>query len=211
MNMKRLLIKFVLQFHTFVCRILRKAAVFCNNGVHPRHQLIRYQEFFLNNINKGDILLDVGCGIGIVAKELAAKAGRVVAIDMDKSAIEKAKSKNNLANLEYIHADVTSYHFRDNFDVAVLSNVLEHIEDRIIFLRKVASVCKKILVRVPMVDRDWITLYKKNMGLEYRLDKTHFIEYTYDSFKKEVEAAGLSIYSYYVKFGELYAILARRT
>ena len=42
-------------------------------------------------------------------------------------------------------------------------------------------------------------------------DQDNQIEYTYDSFKKEVEAAGLSIYSYYVRFGELYAILVRRT
>jgi len=38
-----------------------------------------------------------------------------------------------------------------------------------------------------MINRDWITLYKKELGVEWRLDKTHYIEYTLESFEKELE------------------------
>ena len=38
-----------------------------------------------------------------------------------------------------------------------------------------------------MINRDWITLYKKELGIEWRLDKTHYIEYTLESFKEELE------------------------
>ena len=42
-----------------------------------------------------------------------------------------------------------------------------------------------------IVDRDWIALYKKEIGVEYRLDKTHYIEYTLDTFQAELKKAGL--------------------
>lgn len=62
------------------------------------------------------------------------------------------------------------------------------------------------LIRVPMLDRDWVTLYKKELGLEYRLDVTHFVEYTLNSFAKELEDAGLKMESYRVRYGEIYAV-----
>ena len=56
-----------------------------------------------------------------------------------------------------------------------------------------------------MINRDWFPLYEKELGLEYRLDMTHYIEYTYDSFKEEMDVAGLKIISYSVQFGEIWA------
>jgi len=45
----------------------------------------------------------------------------------------------------------------------------------------------------------------KELGLDYRLDKTHYIEYTYDTFLEEIESAGLKILSYSIQFGEIWA------
>ncbi|OQX53419.1 MAG: hypothetical protein B5M53_06970 [Candidatus Cloacimonas sp. 4484_209] len=91
-------------------------------------------------------------------------------------------------------------------DIIVLSNVLEHIQNRIDFLKKLSKLSDKFLIRVPMFNRDWITLYKKELGVEWRLDKTHYVEYTLESFTKELKEAGLSIIKYDVKFGEIYSI-----
>ena len=59
-----------------------------------------------------------------------------------------------------------------------------------------------------MINRDWITLYKKELGVEYRLDKTHYIEYTLESFKKELEKAELKIQNYSIQFGEIWTIVS---
>ena len=56
-----------------------------------------------------------------------------------------------------------------------------------------------------MVDRDWITIYKKQIGVEYRLDRTHYTEYTYLQFEDELNKSDIEIISYHVRFGELYA------
>ncbi len=58
-----------------------------------------------------------------------------------------------------------------------------------------------------MINRDWITLYKRELGLEYRLDKTHFIEYTLKSFEDELKKADLRLIKYSIQFGEIWAII----
>jgi hypothetical protein len=65
---------------------------------------------------------------------------------------------------------------------------------------------KKFLIRVPMIDRDWITVYKKDLGLDYKLDRTHFIEYTFQDFQDELLESDIEIKSYFIKFGEIYSI-----
>lgn len=75
---------------------------------------------------------------------------------------------------------------------------------------RVVSVLKKLrskfLIRVPMLNRCWIEVYKKELGLEYRLDKTHFIEYAFEGFKEELGNAGLHIQDYSIQFGEIWAV-----
>jgi hypothetical protein len=57
-----------------------------------------------------------------------------------------------------------------------------------------------------MIDRDWITLYKREIGIEYRLDPTHFTEYTFEQLKEELREADIEIISHHVRFGEIYAV-----
>ena len=101
----------------------------------------------------------------------------------------------------------------EKYDLVFTSNVLEHIENRVDFLKNIIKqipwdrgLQKKILIRVPMVDRDWITIYKKQMGIECRLDKTHYTEYTYLQFKDELNKSNIEIVSHHIQYGELYAV-----
>jgi 2-polyprenyl-3-methyl-5-hydroxy-6-metoxy-1,4-benzoquinol methylase len=176
-----------------------------NNGISPKHRLMNYSQFFLDNIHEGSLVLDIGCGFGIVSSKLAEKAREVVAIDKSESAINIARSKYEKQNIKYIYGDATMYQFNQYFDYIVLSNVLEHIKNRKEFLTKIKPLAKYFLIRVPMINRSWLPLYKKELGLEYRLDKSHHIEYTYNSFKDEIESIGLKIVQSTVQFGEIWA------
>ena len=62
-----------------------------------------------------------------------------------------------------------------------------------------------------MIDRSWLVLYKKELGIEYRLDKTHYIEYTIDDFKRELEDAELELVDFSIRFGEIWAIARVRS
>ena len=75
------------------------------------------------------------------------------------------------------------------------------------FLKEISQKGNKILIRIPMIDRSWLVLYKKEMGIEYRSDKTHYIEYTLKSFLGEIRKAGLRMIDHSVKFGEIWAVV----
>ncbi len=197
----------LLKLHNYLYRRISWLSLKINGGVHPKHEIIKYHDFFLNNIEKNSKVLDIGCGIGFLAYDVSKKAGIVLACDINKKVLKIAKKRFNRSNIKYILADATKYDFNDKFDYIILSNVLEHIENRIEFLRRIKTFGKTILIRVPMINRSWLTIYKKQFGVEYRLDKTHKIEYTIETFKKEIESAGLRIIDHSIQFGEIWAKL----
>ena len=49
---------------------------------------------------------------------------------------------------------------------------------------------------------------KKELGLPYFLDDTHFTEYTQESFEQEMAGAGLSVNHLEVRWGEIWAEVA---
>jgi len=191
--------KLLLYFHNFLYRVISHFAI--KRGLHPKHRLTNYHKFFTDNVSKTDTVLDIGCGNGYLTYKIAEKAFHVYAIDI----IDNFKYHKD--NIRFYKFDANEIYNESKAHVVVLSNVLEHIKDRITFLKRIHPISKKFLVRVPMLDRDWLTLYKKELGVEYRLDKGHFIEYTEQSFRDEVKEAGYKIVKLEIRFGEIYAIL----
>lgn len=180
-----------------------------HTGIHPKHEILRYHDFFIANVTPNDVVLDVGSGQGDVAFDVAAKAHHVTGIDISPKNIAVAQQRYTRPNLRFIVGDATTFTFTEPVTVIMLSNVLEHIEHRIEFLKKLAAIAPTILIRVPMITRDWISVYKKNEGFEYRLDDTHYIEYDEATFADEMRRAGLVIDHQHVAFGELYAVVRR--
>lgn len=176
------------------------------DGPHPKHAITNYHQFFLDNIEPTDHVVDLGCGLGELTADLGRRALTVIGVDLSSRSIAKAQHQYRQSNLHFIVGDITVWTPPARFDIAVLSNVLEHVRDRLQLLRSIQSYADKILIRVPLISRDWITVYKHQHGFEYRLDDTHFIEYTPESFLAEITQANLFLSSWYVSFGELYAV-----
>lgn len=203
--LSHLWIKVLLKLHNFLYLKISTTSLKLNNGLHPKHRIMKYHQYFIDNIEERSNILDIGCGIGALANSIAKKANFVLACDINIKSLEIAKNTFKKDNVKFIYADATSYKFNASFDYIILSNVLEHIKDRIIFLKKIKHLAKYLLIRVPMINRSWLPLYKKELGVEYRLDPSHYIEYTFDTFQKEIENAGLQINSYSIQFGEIWA------
>ncbi|MFW9897519.1 MAG: class I SAM-dependent methyltransferase [Candidatus Thorarchaeota archaeon] len=198
-------LKLYIYLHNYLYNRISSLSTKLNNGIHPKHRIMDFHKFFLNNLEKDAKVLDIGCGIGALTNDIAKKAKLVVGIDINAKSIETAKKKFNQPNIEYIVADATNYDFNQKFDYIILSNVLEHIKDRYSFLKRIKLVSNNLLIRVPLYNRSWLTVYKKQLGLEYRLDKSHFVEYTTKTFKKEMKYVGLDIESFEIQFGEIWA------
>jgi 2-polyprenyl-3-methyl-5-hydroxy-6-metoxy-1,4-benzoquinol methylase len=187
--------------------VKRWVSTFAMEGdLHPKHRLIKYHDFFISNVSPGDRVLDIGCGNGLVAYKVADHAAHVTGIDFDTAGIAQAKRTYQRSNIDFLVGDATTYEFNDDFDVIIMSNVLEHIDDRVALLKKIARLAPKVLLRVPMIDRDWLPLLKQEMGIDYRLDSTHTIEYTEEIFRQELQQAGYTIQHLHVRFGEIYCV-----
>jgi len=209
------LLKPALKLHTMFYKLASMMAIQLNSGVHPKHRIMQYKEWFLRHVEDGHIVLDVGCNTGTMTRVMSQKAALVYGLEVEEEHINIAQNTEHRDNIKYICADATTYNYSecDPIDLITLSNVLEHIEHRVDFLKRLVNQVpwkkasnRKILIRVPALDREWIVVYKKELGIEYRLDNTHFIEYTFEQFERELEESGVKILSHQVKFGEIYAV-----
>lgn len=203
----RKLLGLFIRLHNYSYKKITEYASVLNGGINPKHQITGYHQYFLSHINKSDSVLDIGCGGGLLAYDLAKKASEVVAIDISSRNIEYARSHFSSDNLEFLVGDATVYPFSRRFDKVILSNVLEHISDRVGLLKKLAGLGDVLLLRVPMITREWMSVYKRDHGYPYKLDDTHEIEYTLGDIEKEAGAAGWRVDSYQVDWGEFWGVL----
>jgi SAM-dependent methyltransferase len=178
------------------------------DGVHVKHRLIRYHDFFVERIRPGERVLDVGCGYGAVAHSIASRTGATVTgLDMNGDQIAAARARYQVPTLTFEIGTAPDELPPGHFDVIVASNVLEHIEHRLRFLRRIEAYVTpaRWLIRVPMADRDWSVPLRRELGVRHFSDATHFTEYTRSSFEAEMRDAGFVIDHLQVNWGEIWA------
>ena len=187
---------------------LGRKAVEYGGGTHTNHRHTRYHDFFTSRVQPEERVLDVGCGIGAVAYDLAERSGAwVVGVDLSPENIETACHRYRHPRVEYRVEDGLRGSQDGRFDVVVLSNILEHLPERPAFLRRIQQAVQpsRMLIRVPLFERDWQVPLKRELGVEWRLDTTHETEYTLESFVDEITKAGCRIVHQEVRWGEIWA------
>lgn len=188
-------------------------AIELDHGIHPKHRLTGYHDFFLQHVRAGDRVLDVGCGKGELAHDLATRGGAsVTAIDISATSLDFARSSFAADRLEFLAGDVLSWNPSHPYDVVVLSNVLEHIAPRVALLERLhaRSPSAAVLVRVPSRERDWLVPLREELGLPHFSDPTHETEYTVAQLAEELAEAGFAIEELEQRWGELWAVARHR-
>ncbi|MBF0166094.1 MAG: methyltransferase domain-containing protein [Alphaproteobacteria bacterium] len=190
-------------------RLLSERATAYGGGTNPKHRLTLYHEFFIERIGEEDTVLDIGCGIGAVARSIASARpkAKVVGIDYDPASLAKARSLPSPENLSFLDQDALHKLPEGPWDVIILSNVLEHIAERVSFLKSIIRQARprKILVRVPMFERSWHMPLRRELKIDFRSDPTHYIEHTLSEFEEEMAQAGLRVTERLTLWGEIWA------
>jgi 2-polyprenyl-3-methyl-5-hydroxy-6-metoxy-1,4-benzoquinol methylase len=74
-------------------------------------------------------VLEVGCGEGLLARELARAARRVTAVDLDAPSLEVARREAAAPNVEYLLADFLAHPFEPaSFDAVISVALLHHVD-----------------------------------------------------------------------------------
>lgn len=81
-------------------------------------------------IKKRDFILDLGCGTGIISKDLYNLSGRtIVGLDISREMIKIAKTKYSSDIVTYINEDFYDYKSYILFDMIVVFNAYPHFTD----------------------------------------------------------------------------------
>ena len=101
----------------------------------------------LVNINKGDSVLDVACGTGVVTNEIQKKIGKsgyVVGVDTSSTAIKIAKKWNGRKlNVNFVNTDAEKFVFSKKFDVVTCQYALFFFPDAQKALKNMKNSLKK--------------------------------------------------------------------
>jgi ubiquinone/menaquinone biosynthesis C-methylase UbiE len=116
--------------------------------IHPGGKRSKEELFSLAAITESQHVLEVGCGVGTTAVEIARRFGaRVTAVDIDEEMLEAARTSVMRAGLgksiETRQADIQSLPFADEtFDCVVIEAVTMFV-DRDQAAREIVRVCKR--------------------------------------------------------------------
>jgi ubiquinone/menaquinone biosynthesis C-methylase UbiE len=128
---------------------------------HPEIQRVRANALELFAPADGEKLLDAGCGLGEIARQLGTivgSAGSVTALDYSAEALAVAKSRDKEGLVSYTTGDIAKLDFPDDhFDGVRAERVLQHVDDPTAALRELARVTRPG-GRVCVIDTDWASL-----------------------------------------------------
>ncbi len=161
-------------------------------GNHPKHHLWKsHYKFIIENVLPGDNVLDVGSGASLsYIQELAGFCTQIDCCDIRKDLIERCIKENNFNNITFKVLDITEELPKEEYDVVILSHILEHLKGPEKVLQSIKQITNKIIVRLPRYDDHWTYLVKKDLGLFYYKDHDHKREYVLDDARELITSAG---------------------
>ncbi len=155
--------------------------------LHPKHLVNKQNDWYLKNINKKDIILDLGCGNGSKSLKIARRCKNVFAVDNNIKQLtifRRLLKDKNIKNVRIIKFNLEKkLPFENNYFNKILCiDLLEHLHKRGQLLKEINRVLKKnslVYLAVPNSETSWKKLQKKS-HFNYFTDPDHKIEYTYE-------------------------------
>jgi 2-polyprenyl-6-hydroxyphenyl methylase/3-demethylubiquinone-9 3-methyltransferase len=117
-------------------------------------------------------VLDIGCGAGLLCEPLSRLGAQVIGVDPSPSNIAAAKLHADRGHLsiDYRCTTVEQMDVRERFDIVLAMEVVEHVTDVGMFLKRCASMLKPGgMMVVSTLNRNWKSFALAIVGAEYVL------------------------------------------
>jgi 2-polyprenyl-3-methyl-5-hydroxy-6-metoxy-1,4-benzoquinol methylase/predicted membrane protein len=95
------------------------------------------------HLKRGERVLDIACGNGLIDDELIFEGAEVTGIDVSPLMIENAKKKHPEGRISYFCRDFYAFEDRKSYDVLLVFDAYPHFADKDAFERKAASLLAK--------------------------------------------------------------------
>jgi len=158
----------------------------------------------LNNIKPNSKVLDIGCAVGALGDYLVRhKQCEVVGVDIDKTSLEKARTKNVYSELYEL--DLNAFQnqldkYKGYFDYILLADVIEHVYNPEMLITSLKPLLKQngaFIFSIPNIAHGSIKLDLLGNSFNYTeiglLDKTHIRFFTLQSILEFFKKLGLKI------------------
>ena len=117
-------------------------------------------------------ILDIGCGGGLLCEPLTRLGATVTGIDASNDNIEVAKlhAKEMGLNIKYIHCPPENLNFKNEFDVILNMEIVEHVSDVNLFIQNCSKLIKKNgIMFVATINKNLKSYIFAILGAEYIL------------------------------------------
>jgi cyclopropane fatty-acyl-phospholipid synthase-like methyltransferase len=137
---------------------------------------------------------EVGCGSGEILVQLARQlpsATRLVGYDISQQALAIAQPKAT-EQLRFVLQDFTSPDVTDKFDLLLVIDVLEHLDNYFEFLRSIVGKARYTVFHIPLDMSVW-SLLREQMLLESKARVGHIHNFTEDFILSVLAESGFRI------------------
>jgi 2-polyprenyl-6-hydroxyphenyl methylase / 3-demethylubiquinone-9 3-methyltransferase len=120
-------------------------------GLDPSAHALR-AGFLHEHVSSGQRVLDVGCGEGVFAAELAAVGAEVLGIDVAEEPLRRARARHPALDLRLVDGEAPWPLPDASFDVVWAGEVIEHVADTAAWLSEVRRVLRSggsLLISTP--------------------------------------------------------------
>ncbi len=122
----------------------------------------------LKNLN----ILDIGCGGGLLCEPLSRLGAKMTGIDASENNIKVAElhAKEMGLNINYVNCSPESLNLKNNFDVILNMEVVEHVSNTNLFIKNCSKLIKKNgIMFVATINKNLKSYVFAILGAEYIL------------------------------------------
>ena len=148
-----------------------------------QHFNIKSKKIPLKNIN----ILDIGCGGGLISVPMKRLGANVVGIDASLKNINVAKiySKKKNLKIKYIYSSPEKLKIKKKFDVLLMLEIIEHVDDVNLFIKQSSKFLKKNgLMFVATLNKTLKSYIFAIIGAEYILNWLPIGTHDWEKFMK---------------------------